>query len=37
MRVITSASGDQFAAEPRFIIYFEHVNAGVRNAGCNRL
>lgn len=37
MRVISRPSSNQFPSEPRIIIYFEHINTGVRNAGCNRL
>ena len=36
VRVIARSSGDQFAAQPRIFVHFEHVDAHVRGAGRER-
>ena len=37
MSVIFLASGDEFAAQARIFVHFQHINAGVRNAGGEQL
>src|SRR5208283_4649788 len=34
MRMVATASGQQFVSKPRLLVHFQHVHADMRNTGC---